>query len=121
MKNIKSSPNFRQNYQEQLSEKSELKRDAELVEELVNNNPLELIEIVSQERNTIFFMVNDNLSQPILKLCENGDIFVKGKLAENDKQVTDAMREFLRSQGFIIDHYPDEKSGYPSRRNADLP
>jgi hypothetical protein len=84
-------------------------------------NPLKLKTIVPQERNTIFFTVNNNVNEPILKLCENGDIFVKGKLIENDKQVTDAMREFLRGQGFTIDHYPDEKKGYPSRRNADLP
>jgi hypothetical protein len=34
----------------------------------------------------------------ILKLCENGDIFVKGKLVENDKEVVDAMREFLNKK-----------------------
>lgn len=26
----------------------------------------------------------------------NGDIYVKGKLVENDKEVVDGMREFLR-------------------------
>lgn len=31
----------------------------------------------------------------LIRLCPNGDIFVKGKLAENDKQVVDAMREYL--------------------------
>lgn len=30
-----------------------------------------------------------------IKLCPNGDIFVKGKLAENDKDVVNGMREFL--------------------------
>ena len=88
---------------------------------LSTDHPLELKEIVPQERNTIFFNVNGKTDQPILKLCENGDIFVKGKLTENDKQVTDAMREFLRGQGFVIEPYPDEKRGYPSRRNAELP
>ena len=34
-------------------------------------------------------------SQEIIKLCHNGDIFVKGKLIENDKELTNAMREFL--------------------------
>ena len=48
------------------------------------------------EQNTIYFMQGDGESE-ILKLCENGDIFVKGKLAENDKQVVDALREFLKS------------------------
>ena len=37
----------------------------------------------------------------ILKLCENGDIFVKGKLIENDKEVVEALREFLHLQGFL--------------------
>ena len=32
--------------------------------------------------------------EEILKLCENGDIYVKGRLAENDKEVVDAFREF---------------------------
>ncbi len=31
----------------------------------------------------------------VLKFCLNGDIFVKGKLIENDKQVVDGIREFL--------------------------
>jgi hypothetical protein len=39
--------------------------------------------------------------EEILKLCENGDIFVKGKLIENDKEVVDALREFLKSHNFI--------------------
>ena len=34
-------------------------------------------------------------------LCENGDIFVKGKLVKNDKEVVDALREFLKLQTFI--------------------
>lgn len=37
----------------------------------------------------------------IIKFCENGDIFINGRLAENDKEVVDAMREFLRNQGLI--------------------
>ena len=53
------------------------------------------------EKNTIFFSQVDNLNREILKLCENGDIFVKGRLAENDKEVVDALRYFLRGQGFL--------------------
>ena len=52
------------------------------------------------EQNTIFFM-KDRENNEILKLCENGDIFVKGRLAENDKEVVDALRDFLKSQGFL--------------------
>ena len=31
----------------------------------------------------------------ILRLCQNGDIFIKGKLVENDLEVVEGMREFL--------------------------
>lgn len=34
--------------------------------------------------------------QEMVSLKSNGDIFVKGKLVENDKEVVDGMREFLR-------------------------
>lgn len=36
----------------------------------------------------------------ILELIENGNIFVHGKLIENDKGVFDALNEFLISQNF---------------------
>ncbi|HDR6247814.1 TPA: hypothetical protein QCU24_005694 [Bacillus cereus] len=32
----------------------------------------------------------------IISLKSNGDILVKGKLVENDKEVVDGMREFLK-------------------------
>lgn len=32
----------------------------------------------------------------ILRFDPNGDIFVKGKLIENDKEVVDTLREFLK-------------------------
>jgi hypothetical protein len=50
------------------------------------------------ESNTITFT---SATEPILELKGNGDIFVKGKLIENDIEVVDALREFLRTQGFI--------------------
>ena len=37
----------------------------------------------------------------ILKLCENGDIFVKGKLIGNDKEVLEDIRLFSLEQGLI--------------------
>jgi hypothetical protein len=61
---------------------------------------IKLTSVVPQEQNTISFM-QDNVGREILKLCENGDIFIKGKLAENDKEVVDALREFLKGQGFL--------------------
>ena len=51
--------------------------------------------------NTISFTNEKYNVEPFIKLCENGDIFVKGKLIENDKELVDAMREFLAQQGFI--------------------
>jgi hypothetical protein len=62
---------------------------------------METINLLTEEQNTIFFLQVDKSSQEILKLCENGDIFVKGKLAENDKEIVDALREFLKGQGFL--------------------
>ena len=46
------------------------------------------------EPNTITFQKNGE-STPIIELKSNGDIYVKGNLIENDKEVVDAMREFL--------------------------
>lgn len=34
--------------------------------------------------------------QEMISLKSNGDIFVKGKLVENDKEVVDGLREFLK-------------------------
>ena len=54
------------------------------------------------ESNTIRFNTTDTTE--IIKLCENGDILIKGKLIENDKEVVDAMREFLIDSG----HFPSK-------------
>jgi hypothetical protein len=62
---------------------------------------METINLVPKEQNTIFFLQADKSNKEILKLCENGDIFVKGRLAENDKEVVDALREFIRGQGLL--------------------
>lgn len=62
---------------------------------------LKLVEFKDLERNTIVFSVDKNQNE-ILKLCPNGDIFVKGRLAENDKEVVNALKEWLNSQGFNI-------------------
>jgi hypothetical protein len=51
------------------------------------------------ESSVVFTPSSD--AGPILELKQNGDIFVKGKLIENDKEVVDALREFLQTQGFI--------------------
>jgi hypothetical protein len=71
--------------------------------EITSKNKIKMktINLVPEEQNTILFLQVDKSSQEILKLCENGDIFVKGKLAENDKEIVDALREFLKGQGFL--------------------
>jgi hypothetical protein len=46
------------------------------------------------EPSTIIFHTG-NETEPILKLCQNGDIFIKGKLVVNDLEVVEGMREFL--------------------------
>ena len=51
--------------------------------------------------NAGILTLNASPSVEMLKLCANGDIFVKGKLIENDKEVVSALREFLKTQGFI--------------------
>ena len=61
---------------------------------------MKTINLVPEEQNKILFLQVDESSQEILKLCENGDIFVKGKLAENDKEIVDALREFLKVMVF---------------------
>lgn len=48
------------------------------------------------EQNVVF--LKNNGTKELLKLCENGDIFVNGKLVENDKEVVDGLREFLKGQ-----------------------
>lgn len=53
------------------------------------------------QKDTVFFSMDKNRNE-ILKLCPNGDIFVKGRLAENDKQVVEALKEWLNNQGFSI-------------------
>lgn len=57
-------------------------------------------ETVENKPNTITFRTKDQ-ETPILMFDENGDIYVKGKLVENDKEVVDAFREFLKSTGHL--------------------
>jgi len=49
---------------------------------------------IPKEQSIIFNVSN---CDEILKLEANGDILVKGKLIENDKQVVDALREFIKA------------------------
>ena len=70
---------------------SELKKEENTMVLGTNDVPL--------QSNTITFTASN--TEPLLELKGDGDIFVKGKLIENDKEVVDALREFLKTQGFI--------------------
>jgi hypothetical protein len=63
----------------------------------MKNDNLKLLAPASDiEPNTITFHTG-NETEPILKLCQNGDIFIKGKLVENDLEVVEGMRKFLEN------------------------
>jgi hypothetical protein len=58
-------------------------------------NTVKLVSDKTHEANTIVFS-NKNIDEPILKLCENGDIFVHGRLADTDMEVVNALRDFIK-------------------------
>ena len=62
----------------------------------MNDLKLKVKEFKSPE--IIFSTSNGN---ELVKLCDSGDIFVKGKLIEKDKEFVSAMREFLKTQGYF--------------------
>ena len=63
----------------------------------MKNDNLKLLAPASDiEPNTIIFHVG-NETEPILKLCQTGDIFIKGKLVDNDLEVVEGMRKFLEN------------------------
>lgn len=51
----------------------------------------------SQSKRIIFHAGSSITEKSILELHDNGDIFVKGKLIENDKEVVDALRELINN------------------------
>lgn len=61
---------------------------------------MEEFKINEPEENELIFHTN-NGTKEILKFCVNGDIFIHGRLAENDKEVVDGMRIFLKNYGLI--------------------
>ena len=67
-------------------------------EELLQGAILKLTSKSDLQPYTVLF---SNERKEMLKLCPNGDIFVHGRLADNDKQVVDALRDFLRSKSLI--------------------
>lgn len=53
------------------------------------------MEILKMERDTSLFEIRNEYNE-LLRFERNGDIFVKGKLIENDKEVVDAFREYFK-------------------------
>lgn len=47
-------------------------------------------------------VLTDRDRKEILRVEPNGDIFRNGKLIEKDKDLTDALRDFLRCQGYVL-------------------
>lgn len=47
----------------------------------------------------IFLLKNE--AKEIIKITYNGDIYINSKLIENDKEVVDALRDFLSGEGFL--------------------
>ena len=62
----------------------------------MKNDNLKLLKPSDLESNTISFITADE-TEPIIKLCQNRDIFIKGKLVENDLEVVEGMRKFLEN------------------------
>jgi len=61
---------------------------------MINENSLEYININGPHSNSAIFQGSSE-GEPMLKLCKNGDIYIRGKLIENDKEVVDGMRDLL--------------------------
>lgn len=55
------------------------------------------IEVIKSNLTSNILTLN-SASKEILRFEQNGDIYLHNKLIENDKQVVDGFREFLKSQ-----------------------
>lgn len=98
--------------QEEVSEVSTAAPEAEAEEavpEAEVEATIEKVESVEAKgsdipQTSIMFSVDtDPKATPIIRLAGNGDIFVKGKLIENDKEVVAAMRTFLAKAATLND------------------
>lgn len=59
-------------------------------------NPIVTLTNSDIEANTIVFYVDSGKTEA-LKLSGNGDIYVHGRLVENDKEVVQGLRDFLKA------------------------
>lgn len=64
---------------------------------------IKIVDSDEKSSNNIIFTVG---TSEVLRLCENGDIFVNGVLAENNLKVVEALKEFLiRSNCYAGESY----------------
>lgn len=61
----------------------------------------ELINFVPEPVKAAITFTVDNGATEILRFEANGDIFVKGRMVENDKEVIEALRTFLTHVGAL--------------------
>lgn len=53
------------------------------------------------ETTTSLLKFNGQQGKEMLKFMPNGDIFIYGRLATNDMEVVEGIREWLKSTGYI--------------------
>ena len=58
------------------------------------------ISVEINDPNIVFQMAN--AEPPVLELKSNGEIFVRGELVETNKEVVEALKDFLRLNGYQI-------------------
>jgi hypothetical protein len=58
------------------------------------------VRIVSPMPENLIILRADN-GDDILRLCFNGDIYVRGRLAESDSEVVNALRDFIKEQKIL--------------------
>lgn len=56
---------------------------------------------MSDEKKDDFRILVENQGREVMRFENNGDIYVNGRLADNDKEVVEGMRSFLRDANHI--------------------
>jgi len=66
----------------------------------MNYSDIQLTPITKIEAS--IFQINiPSTVEPFIKIEQNGDIYIKGNLIENDKEIVEGFREFFKTYGFI--------------------
>lgn len=63
-----------------------------------NKIPDDIINKALSDEQYIRFTLDGKI---IIELCEDGSIYVRGNLIDHDRQVVEAMKEFLKDGGYI--------------------